>query len=184
MRRAALVLVCLATPAALVAVTVPNLFSNGAVADATQMNTVVGPARLSKATIEAFWSPARELLMVSEHGGTGTTRAAWSEACVLDLGDNIPFPSSVGAVVNPALGSTTARCGLPSSPTNLTIEPYTESVSCGFSFRNTAQTRYFLLSAVTTYTSAICSGIAATAGRSWGGSAGNGGCNVTRWFVR
>lgn len=146
--------------------------------------SVPNPAKLSKGTIDAFWGPERELMALSTYDSSATARSNWGEACILDFADTQAWPTMGTTLTMAALESTTARCGIGRTPVNRTISAAVAGGStCLFYFQtNEATARYFIFSYDTTYTGYACG--TSNAGRSWGGSTGNGGCNVTRWYIR
>lgn len=139
--------------------------------------TVSAPAKLSDAVINGLWDGGEHEVRVT--GELGVTAApsdgVWDTDCILDFVDTQAFTGVSGGTW--ALDSTTVSC----TGSDFTVnEPYAEADTCGYAYQMVGGA-YQIWSYDADYTLQCGS---ATAGRSWPGSSGNNGCNVSKTWVR
>lgn len=147
--------------------------------------TVTNPGKLSDNVINNILTSGstREVLWLSDYNANTTTRSAWANGFVMNMSTSFSWSSLPNVANNLAhLDSTTVRRVIGTGGDQVITVAGTGSEYCGMYF-DVSATSYFLYSAIGTYGSGTACGTGG-AGRNWGGSPGNYGCNTAKVFVR
>lgn len=138
--------------------------------------TIASPAKLSDAAINQIWAGGPHELRIS--GAVGVSESpvsSWDTLCTINFADTQVFTSLAGGTWT--VENDTVNCA--SGDIAIYI-PYAEDSTCGYGFQMAGGT-YQIWSYDEDY-GAGCG--AAAAGRSWPGSTGNNGCNVSKTWAR
>jgi hypothetical protein len=142
----------------------------------TEPFAVSSPAKLSDATIAALWAAhgGNEVLGAASVRGDVTIGTSWANWCAADFTAASTW-SSLGGATGFDLEEPSVTCA--AGTTDAVQE--SDVALCGYALNGFGQ--YLIFSATTDFTEG-CDGL--PAGRTWGGSPGNFGCNAGKVFVR